>query len=334
VEIMIVTATARPIGRLVAHAEVTVDAPPAGTASVTVTRRQQRRDFLTRGLVELDVYEDLFGRDFEMGFGLPATYTATAVDRAGVVLAIAESAPVKMDTRPSTVTIHDPTRPAHSLTLALGKNAITGGSRPMGGGVVPIGNRSVPLSISTVRSGWTGLALDVVTYQAAEAEALEALLGGYDDDVGSGVLCFRVAGNVPTLIPRTFFGRVDQPEPRWWPGGDGNGNPRAEWALRATEVEPPAPALADAIVTPADWEAWLRDNYGWEGFNLTFPTWAAANRSLLPLGWATRTVPREASWADLEDWLRDNGGWPGFNAAFTSWADAMRSPKLIGWASR
>ncbi|PPG34528.1 hypothetical protein C5C25_00460 [Rathayibacter sp. AY2B9] len=333
-EIMIVTAAARPLGVLTPHAEVTVESVPAGTSTVTVTRRQKRREFLTRGFVDLDRNDDLFVRDFETPFGIAVTYVATAVDAAGAVLGTAESGPVRMQTKPSTVTIHDPIRPANALTLALGKNAITGGSRPLGGGIVPITNRSVPVSVSTVRAGWSQLSLDVVTYQDDEAEALEALLGGYDEDLGSGVLCFRVAGNVPPLIPRTFFARVDQPQPQWWPGGDGNGNPRAEWTLTATEVQPPAPALVEPIVTSEDWTAWLRDNFGWEGFNLTFPTWAAANRSLIPLGWATRPVARTASWADLEKWLVDNGGWSGFNAAFTSWADAMRSPKLVGWASR
>ncbi|WP_146079277.1 hypothetical protein [Rathayibacter sp. AY1A4] len=331
---MIVTAAARPLGVLTPHAEVTVESPPEGTSTVTVTRRQERRDFLTRGFVELDRNDDLFVRDFEMPFGLPVTYTATAVDAAGAVLATAQSSTIRMPTKPSTVTIHDPTRPANALTLALGRNAITGGTRAMGGGLVSIANRSVPVSVNTVRGGWARLALDVVTYQDAEAEALEALLGGYDDDLGSGVLCFRVAGNVPPLIPRTFFGRVEQPEPQWWPGGDGNGNPRAEWALRATEVQPPSPALVEAIVTHEDWTAWFRDNYGWEGFTRTFPTWSAANRSLVALGWARRPLPRRASWADLEAWVRDNGGWSGFNATFASWADAMQAPQVVGWASR
>jgi hypothetical protein len=331
---MIVSATPRTVGVLAPHDEVTVGSLPANAATVTVVRKQERREFLTRGLVAVGVSGDLFARDFEAPFAISPEYVATAFDRAGVPVATASVKPKPLQTRQSTVTIHDPLRPARSLTLALGKSAIAGGGRALGGGLVQVANRSVPISVTTVRGGWTELSLDVVTYQHAEAEALDAMLGGYDDDQSSGVLCFRVAGNVPPLIPRTFFGRVDRPEPEWWPGGDGNGNPRAEWTLRATEVQPPSPALVEPVVTWADWTAWLRDNYGWEGFNRTFATWSAANRSLIPLGWASRPVPRFASWADWEEWLRDNGGWAGFNSKFPTWADAMRAPEVVGWASR
>jgi hypothetical protein len=314
---------------------VAVEDVPEGTRSVTVTRAQERREFLTRGFVEVDVTADLFVRDFEMPYDSAVTYTATARDAGGSPLGKATVRPKALQsTRQSTVTMHDPLRPAKSITLALGRNAINGGQRELGGGAIPMASRSVPISVSSVRGGWTDLPLDVVTYQDAEAEALDAMLGGYDDEQGSGVICFRVSGNIPSLIPRTFFGRVNRPEPAYWPGGDGNGNPRAEWALRATEVQPPSPALVEPVVRWADWQAWFDQNYGWQGFERAFPTWSAANRSLIPLGWADRPAPRYASWADWEAWLRDHGGWPGFNAAFSSWDEAMRAEEPIGWASR
>lgn len=332
---MIVTASPRPVGILAPHTEVAVDEVPAGTETVAVIRTQRRRGFPTRGLVDLNINGDLFVRDFEMPYDAAVTYTATARDAGGQSLATATVAPSRLQsTRQSTVTMHDPIRPAQSITLALGKGAITGGRRELGGGTVAIANRSVPISVTSVRGGWTELALDVVTYQEEEAEALESLLGGYDDDQGSGVICFRVAGNVPSLIPRTFFGRVDRPEPAWWPGGDGDGNPRAEWALRVTEVQPPSPALVEPIVTWADWQAWMDRNYGWPGFARTFPTFSAANRSLSMLGDAERPAPRYASWADWKKWLADNGGWAGFNAAFSTWAAANAAEEPIGWASR
>jgi hypothetical protein len=220
------------------------------------------------------------------------------------------------------------------MTVALGKDAATGGSRELGGDVVPTSAASVPIAINTVRGGWTQMTFDVVTYQESEAEALDALFGGYDVDQSSGVICFRLAENTPSLYPRTFFGRVKAPEPRWWPRGDGNGNRRADWRITATEVQPPAPALVEPIVSWADWQAWMDRNYGWEGFAQTFPTLADANRTLIPYGWASRPVERFATWVDWEAWLADNGGWPGFNADFASWSDAMKAREPMGWEDR
>lgn len=332
---MIVETFPQPVSQLAPHVEVTVDQVPAGAETVSVVRGQERRTFDTRGLVDRSVYSDLWVRDFEAPYGAAAVYTATAYDRAGQPIESASSSEVRLrSVKASVVTMHDPVRPEQSMTVVLGKDAANGGTRALGGDVMSASAASVPIAVNTVRGGWTSLTLDLVTYQEAEAEKLDALFGGYDIDGSSGVICFRLAENTPSLYPRTFFGRVTAPEPRWWPGGDGNGNRRADWRVTAIEVQPPSPALVEPIVSWADWQAWMAQNFGWEGFARTFPTFADANRTLIPYGWANRPVEPFATWGDWEAWLADNGGWAGFNATFPTWAAAMKAREPMGWADR
>lgn len=326
---------ATPVGeaRIPAHVEVTVQEPPPGTATVTVTRTAQRRTFDERGYVAMSVYSDPFGRDFEVPFDIPATYTAHARSSSGVVLETASAAPVQLASiRSSSVTIHDPLRPKHTMTLLLEEHALTGGTRPLGTQTIALHGRSVPIASGALRGGWQGVAFDVVTFTDDEAEQFDRMFGGYDADQGSGVLCIRPSGDVPALLPRVFFASIAAPNPE--PYYRQLGRQEILWRLEAVEVVPPAPALVEPLVTWADWQAWIDGNFGLEGLNRTFPTWAAVNRSLLPLGWADRPAERYASWADLEAWLDDHGGWAGFNAAFPTWADFSQAEEPIGWASR
>jgi hypothetical protein len=331
---MDVRAKAVPVGRLLAHVEVEVTAPPAGTVTVSVKRASERRDFHVRGLVGVSVYSDLWVRDFEAPFGVPFRYEAVALDAAGNVLASATSASVTMQNGSvGKLLIHDPLRPLISLELELAQGALDGGSRKSTGSLVYWDGRSVPSLVNGIRNGWSGIRFDSLTHTDDQADTFDQLFGGYDMAGGSsGVLCIRPSVGVPRIVPRTFFAAVTDPKPEAW--HPERGRKQIVWGLTATEVQPPAPALIEPIVSHADWNAWLDQNFGWQGFARTFATLADANRSLIPYGWASRPARRYATWADWDAWLTDNGGWQGFNATYPTWADAMQATAPIGWASR
>lgn len=319
--------------RIPAHVEVSAEDVPDGTSTVTMTRTAQRREHLVRGFVRVPTTADLWARDFEAPFNLPSIYTATAHAADGTVLGQATSEPVRLQsTEAGVIVVHDPLRPKHTMRLMLERKATTNGARELAVEMVDVHGRSAPLASGALRRGWSGIAFDAVTFTRAQAEAFDAMLGGYDDDQSSGVLCIRPSGDVPVLVPRVFYASIARPTPE--PYYPQQGREETIWRLEAVEVQPPSPALVEPIVTWADWQAWFDQNYGWLGFERAFPTWAAANRSLIPLGWADRAAPPHASWADWEAWLRDHDGWDGFNERFSSWDEAMRAEEPIGWAAR
>lgn len=321
-------------GAVPAHVELSVVDVPPGTATVSMTRRAQRRVHAVRDFVGRRTDGDLFARDFEWPFGLPFVYEATAHDRDGEPLLSVRSAPLeRRSPRPGTITVHDPLRPAHQMTLMLETKATKSGSRTVGTELLRLQGRSAPLAVGALRSGWSGFAFDAVTMTRQQAEAFDTMFGGYDeDDEGSGVLCIRPASNVPVLVPRVFFASIPNPTPE--PYYPGSGRAETVWRLEATEVAPPAPALVEPLVTWDDWQAWMRRNNGWEGLTRAFPTWQSRNRSLVPLGFASRPEPRYASWADWQAWFEDHGGWAGFNARYDSWVAAAADDEPIGWAAR
>lgn len=279
---MILTAIEKPVGPLVGHIELTASGVPSTAVTVSVQRTAQGRTMDVRGAFDMRVDGAMFVRDFEAGFGVATTYTAVALNSAGAVVDTVTVAAERLRSRVSgSVTIHDPVRPRDAITLTLRGSAAQAGVRPLNGDAINIPGRSLPVVVSAGRQGWSGFAFDVYTYLEEQSEQLDAMLGGYDSDRASGVLCFRVTENLPSQVPRTFFGFCPEPSVSWVRIGD---KIRGDWSLTAVEVAPPAAALVEPVVTWGELSAYWNEHGGWAAFNAAYATQADVSKDLRPLG--------------------------------------------------
>lgn len=239
--------------------EVFFPALAVGTATVTVYRMSGGREYKVRGAVDAVTAGSLSRIDFEAP-AVAASYRAEMFDGAGLSLGFTDSASIMLGFEDSV--LHNPTAPAGAVKVSTGagQSGITSDSarslsRPVPGSVsYPIG-RSVGVIIAEPRRGLAGLVLGVRCSTIADADAVQALLGGYDDRKVP-VVCIRLGmKDQGVRIPQPLFlGVLDIAEQ----GLDVfYGGSQTRQVMQGDEVAPPVPGLYVPLLRRKDINAFF-----------------------------------------------------------------------------
>ena len=216
-----------------------------GTATVTVFRIVQGRTFRVRAAVNAAAAGSFTRLDFEVPFGVAASYRAEMFDVAGVSLGFTDPTVVTLSV--ADAWIHNPLEPATALRVDLDYTSAKTITRPTVGEVFHPDGRTVGVLISGQRRGIVGVELMVSTGVEANAIGLDDMLGKYDTR-GVPILCLRTPPYI--RLPRTFYAAILEPVQR--PINVHMGGALTEWDFTSTEVSPPAPGLLVPLLTRLD----------------------------------------------------------------------------------
>jgi hypothetical protein len=248
----------------VPHVELVFTGLDPAAVTATVYRIADGRTTRVRGLIDVDASGGFGGIDTEAPtYGVPVSYRAQLFAADGSDLGFTESSTTAVEFYQAV--IHQPLDPRRAAVVDLRPEfAQTIQRSRMGDIVYPLG-RPRGVWVSTGSKGITGLDLTVVTDTLEQADALLSVWGK-GDDVQIPVICLRVD---PVLrLPMPLFAAVPEPvEQRPNPYAAEN---TIDWPLKGDEVDPPAEAIVQALLTYADLEAVFPDYDSLEAAYLTY----------------------------------------------------------------
>lgn len=232
--------------------EVFFESLAPGTATVTVYRLAGRRQFPVRGAVGAPTAGTLARIDFEVPFGIEATYRAEMFDSGGLSLGFTDPASITLNVTDSWM--HNPMDPQGAVKVELDGSAAPSISRPVPGEVSRPKGRTVGVILAEPRLGVTGLRVSVATSDLETADKVQALIGDYDVP-NVPVICCRWGGDDRRMrVPQPLFlGVLDIPEEDVtvrWGGGD------TIQHIVGDETAPPAPGIFIPLLTAADINAY------------------------------------------------------------------------------
>lgn len=253
-----ITLTAAPTGSPAPYVEVVVDDHPVDSASCTVWRTQAGRSFRVRGLTRVPTTGLLSQLDVEAPFGVESSYRVQYFDSEGEFLVWSETESVTLTgLEPGWGWIHDPFAPSTSLKIRFERPTGREIFRDSAADQMTVPSRSVGVVFGGTRSGVRGLVLDIWLGSDADADALDLMLGGYNEERPT-ILCLRTDPQM--RFPSTLF--FTTPRSVYRPYGAPRGSEHAEWSMVADEVAPPVEAVITALLDYADFTAYYTDNGG------------------------------------------------------------------------
>lgn len=247
------------------RAEVLFSSFATGTTLVDVYRLAAGRTYKVRGAMQTPVAGALSRIDFEIPFGVPATYRAEQFETSGLSLGFTDSASLTLDVADTWV--HNPLDPQGAVKVQFQGSATRDLVRPTDGEILfPLG-RVVAVVVAGQRRGLVDAVLDVVVDTAEDADKLQAMLGGYDRRTVP-VLCFRIGANDRVRLPRPLFAGVLTMHEVDLNYTIGTGE-TITFPMTGTEVDPPTPALVVPLLTRADLNAAFASRAALNAFYLT-----------------------------------------------------------------
>lgn len=260
--------------------EVFFDDLHTGTAFVTVYRMAGGREEEVQGAIFAPTAGALTRIDFAVPFNVPVTYRAQMFDGARVSLGFTPAATVTVLS--DHTWLHNPLNPHGAVKVSLAASTGQTISRPVPGTVSRPRGRSVGVILSEPRQGVVGLRFDVRAESLETADRVQALIGGYAQNI-TPVICIRLGGDETRLrVPQPLFlGVLDIVEADMnvaWGGED------TRQLMVGDEAAPPAPGLFIPLLTAADINAFYATATALKADNLTG---AAVNRRYDLAGFAS-----------------------------------------------
>jgi len=193
---------------------------------------------------------------YEVPFNTEVTYRAEMFSNAsmaeGTSLGYTEAVTVTVAC--DTTWIHQPLSPTLAVAVQIDESTAEEIIRPVPGDLVWAAAATLPRWVGKRRRGIVGMPFVMETSTQADANALQAMLGGYsDDDRQIPVLCVRTPGPAPR-IPRLLFVTFDTALVEQGVSVNMGGS-IIRWPTRITETLPPTPGLASSTLTYADIDA-------------------------------------------------------------------------------
>lgn len=254
---------------------------PAGVATVIVWRSTGGRSTAVRGGYQVPVAGPLGLVDVEAP-AVPCTYFAQLFDSGGNSLGFTGTS-VITPTMPDTW-IHNPFNPAGAtrVRVAAATGATVAGQNPLQV-YYPAGRRA-GVAIAGARRGIANANVVVYGDTIAQSDALDAMFGTSDGDLGlPPFVCVRFSSAIVSRIrlPQPLFLAV--PAPTQTPVNLLAGGTRIGWDISGAEVDPPAAALAQALLRRKDINAYFATR---AAFNASYATRFAANTDYNLAGFA------------------------------------------------
>jgi len=234
----------------------------ATTALVDVYRLSEGRTWRVRSAVKAAAAGSFQRLDFEVPFGVQATYRAEMFNASEVSLGFTDSTNITLNV--ADAWMHNPLDPSGALLVDLDFTSAKTIVRPTPGEVFYPEGRTVGVLISGQRRGIVGVELMVSTDVEADAVTLDSMFGNYDTR-GLPIMCLRTPPYI--RLPRTFMAAILEPGQR--PLNVHMGGALTEWDLKADEISPPAPGLIVPLLTRADINAFYATRAAVRADNLT-----------------------------------------------------------------
>ncbi|WP_157480050.1 hypothetical protein [Leifsonia sp. Root227] len=238
--------------------EIVVTDIHPNASTVTVFRSAGGREMPVRGALNAIVDSALTRIDFEVPFGIDASYRVQMFNSSGASMGYSSATTVNLDVQETWV--HNPLDPWGSAVVAFDDGAARSIQRPFEGDIVWPQGRTVGVVVSGQRRGIQDVVLDVRA-DIDNADKLQAMFGSYGERT-TPVICFRIGSRDRVRLPRPLFAGVltlDERDMNYNIGGD-----LVTVGMTGSEVDPPTPALVVPLLTRAD-------------LNAYYPTRAALN---------------------------------------------------------
>lgn len=216
-----------------------------GTVTVTIRRTAEGRTFPVRGGVNLYAVGGASVMDYEVPFGVAATYQAEQFDVNGLSLGYTD--PGSITIAVTDTWVHQPLSPTLAIMVKVFLDSGSDIVRPSPGTVIWTEGATVGRIIGGQRTGLRGTNVRLRMANAVDADTFSAMFGSYSSDFPS-VLCIRTP---PTIrLPRVLFaGCLDPHEVSF-------GNyAMITYQMSVDEVLPPAPGLVIPLLRRMDIDA-------------------------------------------------------------------------------
>lgn len=228
--------------------EVAFGSLPAGAVFATVMRTTGRQTLAVRGAKRKRVGGKLAVIDYEVPFDLESEYRAIAFDAEGTQLEATGSSRITVAAEHQEFArIHNPLDPRTSVLVRFEASAVPRRSKHFDGSILrPLGRR-VGVVASSGRSGYRGLAVDIIAETFEVSERVDALFGDGETSM-LPVLCVRASqGDRRLRLPPVLFLGVLSPD------AEGFGVDDAEiWRLTGDEVAPPVQGIVMTLLRRRD----------------------------------------------------------------------------------
>lgn len=231
------------------RAEVLIDGLDESVSSVTLYRVAEGRTWRVRGAISAPVAGGFQILDVEAPFRTDMQYRAEMFDADGISLGYTPTDTVNLAV--DTTWVHNPLDPWGAVEIDLSDESGKAISRPIAGEFYRVEQRPLAVLVSGRRRGVEGVQLYFSTDQAEVVEKFETMLGGYEEQKVP-VLCVRTPPLI--AIPRTFFAGVLSPT-RMPLNMHMSGGSLTDWAMTASETEPPFPGVIVPLLTRDDIDA-------------------------------------------------------------------------------
>lgn len=245
--------------------EVAFGSLPAGAVYLTVVRTVGGDAVPVRGALRMRVAGVAKPMDYEVPFDVESTYHGVAYSAAGVKIAETGKSSITVGSEdPDFARIHNPLDPSTSVLVRFEASAVAKRSRHFGGEVMyPIG-RGVGVAVTTGRSGYKGLALDLIAETIEQSQKIDALFGDHRRK-RLPILCVRVPqSHYRMRLPPVLFVAVLNPDEEPIKTDDAS-----IWRLTGEEVSPPAPALVVPLLSRDDVDAAYTSRNAMDAAHLT-----------------------------------------------------------------
>jgi len=232
--------------------EVFFDDLDADTERITVYRTAKGREHKVRGMVNAAALGAFARLDFEVPFGVPATYRAEMFDGDGLSLGFTPAASITVSSADSWM--HNPLDPQGAVKVRLLEGTAETIDRPVPVTFSrPIGRR-VAVALAEPRQGLAGLVMNVYAPDIETADKVQAMLGD-DSSTAVPVVCIRIGEREePMRVPRPLFLGVASIRERDVGVRKGLGITRQE--MVGDEAAPPVPGLIVPLLTRDDIDAY------------------------------------------------------------------------------
>lgn len=229
---------------------VLVDVPvvefPAGSVAVSLTRTAEGRTFKVRGGQMLPAGSPAIVLDPEVPFGVESSYTVLGHDAAGNVIGSFPVGTVTLEFDGCVIQQPLDARLSVLVTPLLGFAPSTARATP--GDVSYPQGRALPGLVGLgPRRGVQGLPIEVMVSSFADADMLQATLGGYED---RQLPVWLVRTPPDVRIPRVLFCHV--PELVETDVTRSTAGVTVLYSATVTEVKPPAEGISGAVLTHSD----------------------------------------------------------------------------------
>lgn len=266
-------------GSTAPYIDILAESFDPGTDTVTVWRTAGGRSFRVRGLVGVSAAGTVTIRDFEAGTGVESSYRVEQFDSAGDFIAWSDSEVAELPDTAPYAWFHNPLDPSTAVKVRMLNGAAGVLAREVDAEQLrPIG-RSVGVAYFGARRGLGRVVLDCIVETEADADAFDALFGGYDDVSTVPILCIRTP---PAMrLPPTLFALIGIPEQI--PLDFAGGGEATKWALLGDEIAPPPEAIVTSLLGYDDFTAFYSD---YAAFTAAYPDYRDATRDYTIAGTA------------------------------------------------